>query len=61
MNKDIFEAIMVVVVVVILLVCGQILSNHIDNLKKEAVQRGFADYNQTTGNWEWKTNVVIVK
>jgi hypothetical protein len=22
--------------------------------KKDAVQRGFAEYSQTTGNWQWK-------
>jgi len=24
------------------------------NLKKEAVERGYAQYNPTTGNWGWK-------
>lgn len=24
------------------------------NLKKEAIDRGFAEYNATNGNWQWK-------
>lgn len=25
-------------------------------VRKEAIQHGFAQYNQTTGKWEWKKN-----
>jgi hypothetical protein len=24
------------------------------DLKREAIEKGFAEYNQTTGKWQWK-------
>ena len=27
-----------------------------ENLKKQAIQHGFAQYNPVTGDWEWITN-----
>ena len=38
----------------ILLVGMTLCANQRDNLKKEAVTRGFAIYNPTNGNWQWK-------
>lgn len=29
-------------------------------LKQEAIERGFAHYNPTNGEWQWKTNVYLV-
>ena len=34
--------------------------SELKNFKTEALQRGFADYNQQTANWEWKTNIVKI-
>ena len=28
--------------------------------KEDAIDRGFAEYNQTTGQWQWKTNCVEI-
>lgn len=28
------------------------------NLRREAISLGFAEYNNTNGVWQWKTNVV---
>lgn len=35
----------------------------IDNMifKNEAIQKGYAEYNQTTGDWQWKTNIHNIK
>lgn len=30
-------------------------------LRTEAVKQGYAEYNSTTGNWQWKTNAPAVK
>jgi len=32
------------------------VSTQRDVLKQEAIRLGYADYNSTNGNWEWKTN-----
>lgn len=29
--------------------------------KREISDRGFAEYNQRTGDWQWKTNLVYIK
>lgn len=28
--------------------------NDVNILKKQAIEKGFAEYNQTTGKWQWK-------
>lgn len=30
----------------------------VSNLKKEAIELNYADYNRTNGVWQWKTNSV---
>lgn len=34
--------------------CGSLEMSKI--LKHEAIERGYAEYNQTTGAWQWKEN-----
>ena len=35
------------------LILTQCVSNS-DNLRKQAIEKGFAEYSQTTGKWQWK-------
>ncbi len=29
--------------------------------KGEMIERGYAEYNQTTGDWQWREDIIIIK
>ena len=31
-----------------------VTDGQVTGLKQQAIQRGYAEYNQTTGQWQWK-------
>lgn len=41
------------------MVVGAILLATLQNSswKRDSIQRGFTEYNSTTGDWQWKTNL----
>jgi len=36
------------------LIAVTVESGHLADYKKEAIDRGFAKYHETTGQWQWK-------
>lgn len=52
MAKD--EIAIMLLCVVLGFCIGGIVFNHDKNIKQEAIQHGYAEYNQTNGNWQWK-------
>lgn len=30
------------------------MADHTDSLRKQAIERGYAEYNAKTGSWQWK-------
>jgi len=64
-NNLIFDVIVLLAIVTLAFFCLSLahnndkLAHNNDKLSKEAVKRGFAEYNQTNGNWQWKDSLTF--
>ena len=54
-NRAVLAVIMVIIIIFAFLAGGMVGSGSKGlEFQKEAVQKGFAEYNQVTGEWQWK-------
>jgi len=52
MNDDLIGGFIIGVISTIFVLCLCLTNS--DKLKEQAIEKGFAEYNQTTGKWQWK-------
>jgi len=50
---------MVIGIVVGILAGGFVVAKLQRDLKEEAIQLNYAEYNSTNGNWQWITNSIV--
>ena len=56
MSDDYVCGTITLLLIVVLLILGMAIGNMFTDVawEKEAIKKGYAEYNQTTGAWQWK-------
>jgi hypothetical protein len=50
-----------VIVLMVGIICLKYQVDMKTQLKQDAIQLGYADYNATNGKWQWKTNMIKIE